>query len=88
MNRHQKTDKTYKKALNNNNIRMGISDLEYLMSLKERGIIAELSCPKGDSVNIYTLPLHFKKVLKGSNGGSLVPDVEISRFIRLMKQRK
>ena len=58
------------------------------MSLKERGLLAELSCPKGDNVNIYTLPLHSKKVLKGSNGGSLVPNVEIPRFIRLMKQRK
>jgi len=43
---------------------------------------------KGDNVNIYTLPLHFKKVLKGSHGGSSVPDVEIPRFIRLMKQGK
>jgi S-(hydroxymethyl)glutathione dehydrogenase/alcohol dehydrogenase len=43
---------------------------------------------KGDSVKIYTLPLHFKKVLKGSHGGSSVPDVEIPRFIRLMEQGK
>ena len=43
---------------------------------------------KGDNVNIYTLPLHFKKVLKGSHGGSSVPDVEIPRFIRLMRQGK
>lgn len=40
---------------------------------------------KGDNVNIYTLPLHFKKVLKGSHGGSSVPDVEIPRLIRLVK---
>jgi len=43
---------------------------------------------KGDNVNIYTLPLHFKKVLKGSHGGSSVPDLEIPRFIRLMRQGK
>ena len=43
---------------------------------------------KGDNVNIYTLPLHFKKVLKGSHGGSSVPDIEIPRFIRLMEQGK
>ena len=43
---------------------------------------------KGDNVNIYTLPLHFKKILKGSHGGSSVPDVEIPRFIRLIKQGK
>ena len=43
---------------------------------------------KGDNVNIYTLPLHFKKVLKGSHGGSSAPHVEIPRFIRLMRQGK
>ena len=43
---------------------------------------------KGDNVNIYTLPLHFKKVLKGSHGGGSVPDVEIPRFIRLIQQGK
>lgn len=43
---------------------------------------------KGDNVSIHTLPLHFKKVLKGSHGGSAVPDVEIPRFIRLVEQGK
>ena len=38
---------------------------------------------KDDKVNIYTLPLHFKKVLKGSEGGGVIPDVEIPRLIRL-----
>ena len=41
---------------------------------------------KGDNVNIYTLPLHFKKVLTGSHGGSAVPDLEIPRLIRLVNQ--
>lgn len=41
---------------------------------------------KGDNANIYTLPLHFNKVLKGSQGGDSVPDVEIPRFIRLIEQ--
>jgi len=49
---------------------------------------ADVVVDKGDNVNIYTLPLHFKKVLKGSHGGSSVPDVEIPRLIRLMKQGK
>jgi len=38
---------------------------------------------KGDNVSIYTLPIHFKKVLKGSHGGSCVPEVDIPRYIRL-----
>ena len=43
---------------------------------------------KGDNVNIYTLPLHFKKVLKGSHGGNSVPDVEIPRLIHLVRAGK
>lgn len=40
---------------------------------------------KSDRATLYTLPLHFKKVLKGSHGGSAVPDVEIPRLIRLIR---
>ena len=40
---------------------------------------------KGDNVSIYTLPLHFKKVLKGSHGGSISPDIEIPRLIHLVR---
>ena len=41
---------------------------------------------KGDNVNIYTLPLHFNKILTGSHGGSAVPDIEIPRLIRVVNQ--
>lgn len=41
---------------------------------------------KGDNVSIYTLPIHFNKVLKGSHGGSCIPHVEIPRYIRLTNQ--
>ncbi len=40
---------------------------------------------KGDNISIYSLPLHFKKVLTGSHGGSAEPRVEIPRYIRLCK---
>jgi S-(hydroxymethyl)glutathione dehydrogenase/alcohol dehydrogenase len=43
---------------------------------------------KGDNVNIYSLPLHFNKVLTGSHGGDAVPDLEIPRYIRLMESGK
>ena len=43
---------------------------------------------KGDNVSIYTLPLHFKKILKGSHGGSADPHIEIPRYIRLMRAGK
>jgi S-(hydroxymethyl)glutathione dehydrogenase/alcohol dehydrogenase len=38
----------------------------------------------GDKASIYTLPLHFKKILKGSHGGSVSPDIEIPRLINLI----
>jgi S-(hydroxymethyl)glutathione dehydrogenase/alcohol dehydrogenase len=41
-----------------------------------------------DKVSIYTLPLHFKKILKGSHGGSSTPDVDIPRYIRLYQANK
>jgi len=43
---------------------------------------------KGDNISIYSLPLHFNKVLTGSHGGDAVPDLEIPRYIRLMESDK
>jgi S-(hydroxymethyl)glutathione dehydrogenase/alcohol dehydrogenase len=40
---------------------------------------------KGDNISIYSLPLHFKKVLRGSHGGSAEPHVDIPRYIRLLR---
>lgn len=35
--------------------------------------------------NLYTLPLHFEKVLKGSHGGSCRPETDIPRLVRLVE---
>ncbi len=43
---------------------------------------------KGDNISIYSLPLHFNKVLKGSEGGSCSPDEDIPRYINLIKSEK
>ena len=43
---------------------------------------------KGDNVNIYSLPLHFNKVLTGSHGGDAIPDIEILRYISLIEAGK
>lgn len=43
---------------------------------------------KGDNISIYSLPLHFKKVLTGSHGGSAEPHLEIPRYIRLYQAGK
>ena len=41
-----------------------------------------------EKISIYSLPLHFKKILKGSHGGSAIPDLEIPRYIKLLEQKK
>jgi len=38
-----------------------------------------------EKVSIYTLPIHFNKVLKGSHGGSSLPQVDIGRIIGLIR---
>ena len=43
---------------------------------------------KGDNVSIYTLPIHFNKILKGSHGGDAIPHVDIPRYIRLVEAGK
>ena len=43
---------------------------------------------KGDNISIYSLPLHFNKILTGSHGGDAVPDIEIPRYIRLIDAGK
>lgn len=44
--------------------------------------------PKDSTAAIYTLPLHFGKVLTGSHGGESQPDVEIPNFVRLHRDGK
>ena len=41
-----------------------------------------------NKITIYSLPLHFKKILKGSHGGDSIPDIEIPRYIRLINKNK
>ncbi len=43
---------------------------------------------KGDNISIYSLPLHFNKVLTGSHGGDSIPDLEIPRYIKLISADK
>lgn len=43
---------------------------------------------KGDNISIYSLPLHFKKVLTGSHGGSAEPHIDIPRYVRLVRAGK
>jgi len=41
-----------------------------------------------DKISIYSLPLAFNKILIASHGGNSVPDEDIPRYIRLIKNKK
>ena len=41
----------------------------------------------GNNVNLYSLPLHFGKVVSGSHGGECRPDLDIPRYLRLLERR-
>ena len=41
-----------------------------------------------DKISIYSLPLAFNKTLIASHGGNSVPDKDIPRYIRLIKNKK
>jgi len=41
-----------------------------------------------EKVTIYTLPIHFNKVLTGSHGGNAVPHLDIPRLIRLNRAER
>jgi S-(hydroxymethyl)glutathione dehydrogenase/alcohol dehydrogenase len=43
---------------------------------------------KGNNASIYTLPLHFGKILTGSHGGNSNPSTDIPRYIRLYQRGK
>jgi S-(hydroxymethyl)glutathione dehydrogenase/alcohol dehydrogenase len=41
--------------------------------------------PRDKKVTLHTLPLHFGKVLTGSEGGGSHPDVDIPRIVRMIE---
>lgn len=43
---------------------------------------------KGRNISIYTLPLHFKKILKGSEGGDSLPHIDIPKYVSLYQAGK
>jgi S-(hydroxymethyl)glutathione dehydrogenase/alcohol dehydrogenase len=44
--------------------------------------------PIGSAAAISTLPLHFEKRLVGSHGGGCRPDIDIPRYVRLVRERR
>jgi len=59
----------------------GMIELAYQVTAKKgRCILVDVPHEK---VELYTLPLHFDKVLKGSEGGQFQPARDIPRLVRL-----
>ena len=54
-----------------------------------RGRTVLVGVPPQDSVAaISTLPLHFEKKLVGSHGGECRPDIDIPRYVRLVRDKR
>jgi Zn-dependent alcohol dehydrogenase len=41
---------------------------------------------KGNNISLYSLPLHFGKVVSGSHGGEAIPHEDIPRYHGLYRQ--
>lgn len=60
-----------------------IIELGYQIS-KPQGRVTLVGVPrKGNSINIYSLPLHFGKRMAGSQGGEAIPNEDIPRYHNL-----
>jgi Zn-dependent alcohol dehydrogenase len=60
----------------------------YEISLSDARVIL-VGVPKaGNNASIYTLPLHFGKVLKGSEGGQSKPERDIPLLMKLISDRQ
>lgn len=54
---------------------------------KPQGRVVLVGVPrKGCNINIYSLPLHFGKVLTGSHGGEAVPQTDIPRYYEFFRE--
>lgn len=61
-----------------------VIEMGYELTKATRGRVVLVGVPKkGDTINIYSLPLHFGKTLSGSHGGEAVPEVDIPRYLSL-----
>ena len=63
-----------------------VIELGYQLSQREGRVIL-VGVPRlGQNLNVYSLPLHFGKVLSGSQGGECQPDRDIPRYLRLLER--
>lgn len=65
-----------------------IIELGYRVT-KLQGRVTLVGVPrKGNEISIYSLPLHFGKVLSGSHGGEAIPHEDIPRYMNLMRAER
>lgn len=68
--------------------RTEIIELAYELTAPTGRVICVGVPTKGLKTSIYTLPLHFGKVITGSHGGETDPTVDIPRYVRLHQAGK
>lgn len=65
----------------------GIIELAYEVT-SEKGRTILVGVPKkGHNINIYSLPLHFDKTIKGSKGGNGDPSKDIPKYLDLLRYK-
>jgi Zn-dependent alcohol dehydrogenase len=63
-----------------------VIELGYRLTHREGRVIL-VGVPRlGQNLNVYSLPLHFGKLLTGSQGGESQPDRDIPRYLRLLER--
>ena len=63
-----------------------VIELGYRLTHSQGRVILVGVPRKGNTVSLYTLPLHFGKLLTGSQGGESQPARDIPRYLRLLQQ--
>jgi len=62
-----------------------IIQLGYQLTKPQGRVVLVGVPPKGNDITIYSLPLHFGKVLRGSHGGEAIPQQDIPRYDALYR---
>jgi S-(hydroxymethyl)glutathione dehydrogenase / alcohol dehydrogenase len=63
----------------------GIIEMGYRIT-KPQGRVTLVGVPrKGNDISVYSLPLHFGKLLSGSHGGEAAPHEDIPRYMKLAR---
>ena len=61
-----------------------IIELGY-QNTKDDGRVILVGVPRlGENINIFSLPLHFGKIITGSHGGETNPEEDIPRFLNML----